>query len=79
MHIRPLKPAFGAEIMDIDLSVDLDDATFHEIEKTFNEFSVVLFRDQHITDEQHVRFSRRFGELEIHVLKEFVKPQNPEL
>lgn len=79
MHIKPLKPSFGAEILDIDLSADIDDAIFREIEKTFNEHSVVLFRDQQITDEQHVQFSRRFGELEIHVLREFVKPAKPEL
>ena len=79
MQIKPLTAAFGAEILDVDLSADIDDATFREIEKTFNEYSVVLFRDQQITDEQHVQFSRRFGELEIHVLREFVKPANPEL
>jgi taurine dioxygenase len=79
MRIQPLNPSFGAEILDVDLGSDLDAKTFVEIERTFNERSVVLFRNQRITDEQHVRFSRRFGELEIHVLKEFVKPAHPEL
>jgi taurine dioxygenase len=79
MQIRPLNPGFGAEILDVDLAQDLDASTFSKIESAFNDFSVLLFRDQRITDEQHVRFSRRFGELEIHVLKEFVKPRNPEL
>jgi taurine dioxygenase len=79
MQIRPLTPSFGAEILDVDLSRDLDDETFARIEKAFNAFSIVLFRGQHLTDEQHVRFSRRFGELEIHVLKEFVKPEHPEI
>jgi len=79
MKVHALSPGFGAEIADIDLSRELDDRTFAAIEKIYNESSVVLFRDQHITDEQHVRFSRRLGELEIHVLKEYVKPRNPEL
>jgi hypothetical protein len=39
----------------------------------------VLFRNQTVSDEQHVRFSRRLGDLEIHVLQEFVKPVHPEL
>lgn len=79
MKSRALSPGFGAEISDIDLSQDLDDAAFAAIEKIYNESGVVLFRGQRITDEQHVRFSRRLGELEIHVLKEYVKPRNPEL
>ena len=79
MKIRPLSSTFGAEVVGVDLSRDLDASMFAAIEKTYNECSVVLFRDQRIGDEQHVRFSRRFGELEIHVLKEYVKPLNPEL
>src|SRR3954464_8867948 len=79
VNIRPLNPSFGAEILGVDLAQDPDAQTFSEIEAAFNQFSVVLLRDQKITDEQHVRFSRRFGPLEIHVLKEFVKPQHPEI
>ena len=79
MEIRPLTPSFGAEVQGVDLAQDLDDETFRAVEKAFNERSVVLFRGQRISDGDHVRFSRRFGELEIHVLREFVKPLHPEL
>ena len=79
MKIRAISPTFGAEIVGIDLAHELDSSTFATIEKTYNECSVVLFRGQRINDEQHVRFSRRLGELEIHVLREFVKPLHPEL
>ncbi|MCI3953610.1 MAG: TauD/TfdA family dioxygenase [Burkholderiales bacterium] len=79
MRARPLSPLFGAEIEDVDLSQDLDDQTFARIEQTFNQRSVVLFRNQRITHAQHVRFSRRLGELEIHVLREYVRPEHPEI
>src|SRR5687768_1614011 len=79
MDIRPLNRNFGAEIVGVDLAHDLDADVFSKIEAAFNDFSVLLFRGQRITDEQHVSFSRRFGELEIHVLREFVKPAHPEL
>ena len=79
MKIRALSPTFGAEVVGVDLARDLDSPTFAAIEKTYNECGVVYFRDQRIDDAQHVRFSRRLGELEIHVLKEFVKPLHPEL
>ena len=64
MEIRPLHPLFGAEIIGLDLRQPLDDATFAEVFDAFNTYSVLLFREQDITDEQHVAFSRRFGELE---------------
>ncbi|HEX6003805.1 MAG TPA: TauD/TfdA family dioxygenase [Burkholderiales bacterium] len=79
MRVRPLSPSFGAEIEGIDLAAELDAARFTEIERVFNERSVVLFRGQRLSDAQHVRFSRRFGELEIHVLREYVKPAHPEI
>lgn len=79
MKIRPLNPLFGSEVLDVDLATDLDNASLGAIEKAFNETSVVLFRGQRVSDAQHVRFSRRLGELEIHVLKEYVKPDHPEL
>jgi taurine dioxygenase len=79
MRAKPLSPLFGAEIEEIDLSQDLDDQTFARIEQAFNQRSVVLFRNQRITHAQHVAFSRRFGELEIHVLREYVRPEHPEI
>jgi len=79
MKLQPLSPLFGTQVEDVALSQGLDNDTFAAIEKTYNTRSVILFRNQKITDAQHVRFSRRLGELEIHVLREFVKPANPEL
>ena len=63
----------------MDLSGKLDDATFSSIEAAYSEHAVLLFRGQQMTDEQHVDFSRRLGELEVHVLKEFSKPEHPEV
>jgi taurine dioxygenase len=39
----------------------------------------MVFRDQQLTEEQHIAFSRRFGELEIHVAEQFLKPGHPEI
>jgi len=70
--------ACGAEIM-FDLSSELDDRTFGEIEQIFHENIVVYFRGQHLSNERHIEFSRRFGELEIHVIKKYLLPNHPEL
>lgn len=79
VSIKPLGSHFGAEISGIDLSADIDQATFRAIERAYVEHSVLLFRGQRLSDERHVEFSRRFGELEIHVLREYVHPDHPEL
>lgn len=79
VEVRPFGGALGAEIRGVDLAQDLDDATFAAIERAWNERSVIVFRDQRITEEQHIRFSRRFGELEVHVLDQYLHPKYPEL
>lgn len=76
---RPTGAAFGAEITGVDLSRDLDDATFRGIVDLWHQYEVVFFRDQKLTPEQHVRFSRRFGELELHVRKDCCRPGYPEI
>ncbi len=62
--VRPLHPLFGAEISGVDLRERLDDDTFARVLDAFNTHSVLVFRAQDLTDEQHIAFSQRFGELE---------------
>ncbi len=63
---RPLSPSVGAEIEGIDLARLPDDATLAELRRALLEYKVIFFRDQDVTTEQHLEFSRRFGELETH-------------
>ena len=37
-----------------------------EIHRALAENSVIFFRDQHLSQEQHLAFGRNFGELHIH-------------
>jgi taurine dioxygenase len=77
--IHPFDAALGAEIRGVDLSKILNDTDFTEIERAYNEHSVLLFRDQDISPEQHVAFSRRFGDLEIHVLDQYLHHEHKEI
>jgi len=70
--------ACGAEI-GFDLSRPIDDATFAEIERLFHDNIVVCFRGQTISAAQHIAFSRRLGELEIHIVKKYLLPGSPEI
>jgi taurine dioxygenase len=69
----------GAEISGIDLSQPLDDDTFAKVSKAFFDNQVVVFRNQKITPEQQIAFTRRFGVLEQHVRKEHRLDGYPEI
>ena len=60
---RPLHPLFGAEIVDVDVR-KLDQAAFAQVARAFEDYSVLLFRRQTLSDEEQIAFSQRFGPLE---------------
>lgn len=60
----------GAEISGVDLSRPLDDNTFAQVRNAFFDNEVVVFRNQKLTPELQIAFTRRFGALEAHVRKE---------
>ena len=66
LDIRPIAGALGAELHGIDLSQDLDDATFEAVQRALHDHLVIFFRDQTISPEQHLAFARRFGDIETH-------------
>ena len=62
--IAPIHPCLGARVEGVDLGGPLDEATFRQIFDAFQEYSVLVFHDQRLTDEAQMAFSRRFGPLE---------------
>jgi alpha-ketoglutarate-dependent 2,4-dichlorophenoxyacetate dioxygenase len=62
--ITAVHPCLGAEVAGVDLARPLDDDAFARIAAAFDEHSVLVFHDQHLTDEQQMAFSARFGPLE---------------
>jgi len=72
MQIVPLGPGFAAEIRGVSLrDVANDDDVYRETRAAFEEHSVLVFRDQDVSDDSQLAFSRRFGPLEItHVAAE---------
>jgi len=65
ISIRKLHPALGAEIRGVDMGRPMDAATFKAVHDAWMEHLVLVFPDQRISDEQHVAFTRYFGEPEI--------------
>ena len=76
--VDKLTPIIGAEIGGVDLSQPLGNQTFEEIHRALAENLVIFFRDQRITDEQHLDFGRKFGKLHIHPAAPH-EPGHPEL
>ena len=62
--ITAVHPCLGAEVAGVDLAHPLADDAFARIAAAFDEHSVLVFRGQHLTDEQQMAFSVRFGPLE---------------
>jgi taurine dioxygenase len=80
LKLRKLSYALGAEVCDIDVAGSMSEQQFGEIYRAFLDNGILLFRNQDITREQHIEFSRRFGELDRHdALPRDRHPQYPEL
>ena len=66
LKLRKLSYPLGVEVCDINVAKDVSERSFGEIYRAFLDHGILLFRNQDITREQHVEFSRRFGELDRH-------------
>lgn len=66
IEVAPINGHIGAEIRNIDLSRTLSDAEFDVVGKALVRYEVIVFRDQDITLEQQIAFSKRFGPLSVH-------------
>ena len=66
LDVRPMTPAIGAEIHGVDLGASDIAASIPAIRGALLKHGVIFFRDQDLTQEQHIAFARHFGELEIH-------------
>ncbi|MBO0752224.1 MAG: TauD/TfdA family dioxygenase [Bradyrhizobiaceae bacterium] len=66
MEFIPLGPGFAAEVRGVTLrDIAGDDAAYGAVRTALDEHSVLVFRDQNVTDEDQMAFSRRFGPLEV--------------
>lgn len=64
MRVTPLHQDFGVEVDGVDLRDVTADSGYAEIRAAFESHTLLLFRDQHLSDEEHLAFARLFGPLE---------------
>ena len=66
IEVKPLNPRVGAVVSGVDLTKSLGNQQFDELHRAWMEHSVLFFRDQELSIEQHKTFGRKFGPLHVH-------------
>ena len=79
LRIEPFDGAIGAAVIDVDLAQPLDAEERERLIEAWNRYSVLVFRDQQIAPDEFLRYSRYFGDLEVHVLEQYLHPVHPEI
>ena len=78
MIVKKIHDNIGVSIEGIDLS-SLDEVSFQKIKKLWLEYLVIVFPNQNISDEDHIKFGKRFGDLEVHPSLSHRSSKNPEI
>ena len=63
LDIMPTEATLGAIVHGVDLN-QRDNAKFEKIEEAWHQFGVLIFPAQYLSDEAHIAFTCRFGQLE---------------
>lgn len=78
LETRELKPGFGAEILNLDLSSS-NDSVLDAVVDIFNLRGAVVLRNQDMSPDKLVHFVSRFNEPEGHTLQQFTLPGYPNI
>ncbi len=62
--IQPTASTLGATITDVDLAA-LDGLGWRDVEEAFNEYALLIFPGQALSENAQISFAKRFGEIEI--------------
>ena len=65
LTVKPLHPLFAAEMLGADLRQEPSSDLVSAVNDAMAQYAVLVVRDQQISDEQQIRFARRFGPLEL--------------
>jgi len=76
MEFNKLSEGFGAEVHGVDLR---DDGIFEELKEAFYRFQVLVLRAQKLTATEYLRFARRIGPPEPHVIDQFHHPEHADI
>jgi taurine dioxygenase len=58
-------PGVGAIAHDIAITPDMPDAEFASLRKAYSDHGLLFFRDQNLSEEDHIAFARRWSSIDI--------------
>jgi alpha-ketoglutarate-dependent 2,4-dichlorophenoxyacetate dioxygenase len=64
ISIRQITPVFAGEVSGVDITQPLSREDVAAIDSGMDRYAVLVFRDQHLTDDTQRAFTRNFGSLE---------------
>jgi alpha-ketoglutarate-dependent 2,4-dichlorophenoxyacetate dioxygenase len=64
LRLEPIRPEFGARVSGVKITLGITDSEFSELRRALDEYSVLVFADQPMSDTQQIEFSRLWGPLE---------------
>src|SRR6185312_6477670 len=69
MQIRELHPLFAGEVSGVDIRRPPDAETVAAIDRAMDQYAVLVFRGQPLSQDEQIAFSSAFGELDIGLAK----------
>ena len=79
VELVPITDYIGTEVKGIDVTKPISDDDFEKIYDAWIDTTILLFRNQHMTSNQQIKFTQRFGELSSYTRKEFSESNEPEI
>ena len=76
---RDLHPVIGTEAVGYSITRHLDPQQIDAIKQLWLSHPVLIFRNQDISDSEHIEFARHFGEVELHPSISHRASHNPEI
>ncbi|WP_328719019.1 TauD/TfdA family dioxygenase [Streptomyces sp. NBC_00247] len=79
LELVPITDGIGTEVRGIDVTRPLSDRDFDRIYQAWIDTTILLVRGQDMTPEQHIAFTRRFGEVFAYTRSQFNDAEYPEI
>ncbi|MFD6422870.1 TauD/TfdA dioxygenase family protein [Streptomyces sp. NPDC060198] len=79
LELVPITDGIGTEVRGIDVTRPLSDLDFDRIYQAWIDTTILLVRGQDMTPEQHIAFTRRFGEVFAYTRSQFNDAEYPEI
>ena len=79
LSVERINDTFVGEVDGVNLSDDHSDGEIGDIRSALMEHGILIFHGQDMSNQQHVRFSQKFGPSEIHTVKQYLLEGFPEI